>query len=455
MENIPQMNLPNFNGYIDVFDIGHPIPVTIADITGPNPPMFLSLIVKNHLPPLQNLNAFLINGQLPPNLIDLDCRNNQISNLLPLPEGMEYLSCDDNLIINLPILPNTLQYLYCNNNEIVSLQENLPEELVDLFCNGNNLVSLPQLENLENLMNLSCSHNQLSNLPDLPNNNLGLRTLNCSHNSLQALPELPNNLTELNCTFNQIFVLPDLPANLIKLYCSNNQINDLPNLPATLESLYISHNNIIGSIANIILPESLRKFYCNNCQISDLPTTFHNRLKYFNCSNNDIESLPNVLPNRLKIFNCSNNNLTVMPDLPNSLRELHCRGNHFDDISINKIIAFYNRAIASNFPQTIPSFQEELDFFQINRSKTFINAFGQFPQGEKGQTLSIGPGIAVKSKPFPGKAMKNILEKADLPLPPGNLGGTKKKKTYKKNTTYKKRKTFLRRKKKTLKKRFK
>jgi hypothetical protein len=144
-----------------------------------------------------------------------------------------------------------------------------------------------------------------------------------------------------------------------------------------------------------------------------------------------------------------------MPDLPNSLRELHCRGNHFNDININKIIAFYNRAIASNFPQTVPTFQEELDFFQRDRSQTFYNAFGNFPKGKKGQSVTVASGIAVKPKTIPGKAMENIFYKANLPIPPGNLGGTKKKKTLKKRKTYKKRKTFLRRKKKTLKKRFK
>jgi Leucine-rich repeat (LRR) protein len=446
---ITQMTLPDFNGYIDVFDIGNPIPVTMEQITGNNPPMFVSLIVKNHIPKLENLNAFLINGQLPPNLIDLDCRNNSISSLPPLPEGMEYLSCDDNLITNLISLPPSLQYLYCNNNQLTSLPKVLPEDLVILSCNGNQLVSLPQLDNLENLMNLECSHNQLSNLPDLPENDVGLNTLNCSYNILQGLPNLPNNLSELNCSNNSIFALTDLPASLKKLNCSYNQINGLSVLPDTLEKLNISYNPIIGSISNIILPASLKKFYCHYCQITELPTTLPNSMIDFKCSNNSIISLPN-LPNRLKRLNCSNNNLTVMPDLPDSLRELYCRGNNFDEQSINKIIAFYQRAIKNGFK---PSFQEELDYFQINRSKTFINAFGQFPQGEKGQTVSIGPGIAVKQKPFPGKAMKNILEKADLPLPPGNLGGTKKRRVFKKKRTFKKRKTCKR--KKTLKKLFK
>ena len=455
MEIPPQLELlEGFNGYIDVFDIAHPIPVTMEQMNL-NPPMFVSLIVKNQIPKLQNLDAFLINSHLPPNLIDLNCDDNLITILPQLPEDMEFLSCNNNLITNLVGLPDTLQYLYCNNNKLSLLPEILPHELVILSCNRNKLVSLPQLDNLINLMNLQCSHNQLSFLPNFFIGEVDLSTLNCSHNRLQGLPILPGNLRELNCYKNSIFGLPDLPANLIKLNCSYNQINGIPVLPASLEKLNISYNPIIGSIANIILPNSLKKFYCHNCQITNLPETLPNLLEDFKCANNAINYLPN-LPNGLKRFNCSNNNLTVMPDLPDSLRELYCRGNTFNDESINKIIAFYQNAIANGFPNTKPTFQEELDYFQIHRSKTFINAFAETPQGTKGQFISNNQGNKLKATSIPGRSMRKIMAYGNLPYPPAKknpLGGQTKKNINKKSKKLMTAKN--RRKKKTLKKRFK
>jgi hypothetical protein len=431
--------LDGFDGYIDVFDINHPIPVTMAQITGDNPPMFVSLIVKNHYPKLQNLDDYLINDHFPGNLIDLNCDNNLLTLLPPLPEEMEFLSCNNNLITNFTSLPGSLQYIYCNNNKLSVLPQ-LPEELVILSCKKNKLVSLPRLDNLENLLNLECSHNKLTVLPNLPVNDLGLTTLNCSNNRLQGLPNLPENLGELNCYKNSIYVLPNLPTNLKKLNCSFNQINSLSILPNNLEKLNISNNPIIGSIANISLPSALRKLYCHNCQITDLPPILPSLLEDFKCDNNAINNLPAVLPNGLKRFNCSNNGLTVLPHLPDSLRELYCRGNNFDDESINKIIAFYQRAIVNGFPITNPTFQEELDYFQIHRSKTFINTFDQTPQGSKGQFITNKQGLKLKSKPIPGRAMRKIMAYGNLPYPPTSnksnnnpLGGKTRKHILKKS----------------------
>ena len=437
--------LDGFDGYIDVFDINHPIPVTLEQITGGNPPMFVSLIVKNHSPKLQNLDPYLINGNFPQNLIDLNCDNNLLTLLPTLPEETEFLSCNNNLITNFTSLPGSLQYIYCNNNKLSVLPQDLPEELVVLSCKRNKLVSLPRLDNLENLMNLECSHNKLSVLPNLPVNDVVLITLNCSNNRLQGLPNLPENLIELNCYKNTIFGLPDLPPNLKKLNCSSNNINGLPILPATLEKLNISNNPIIGSIANINLPSTLKKYYCNNCQITDLALTLPPLLEDFKCDNNAINYLPAVLPNGLKRFNCSNNKLSVLPNLPDSLKELYCRGNNFNDESINKIIAFYQRAIDNGFPITNPTFQEELDYFQIHRSKTFINTFDQTPQGSKGQFITNKQGLKLKSNPIPGRAMRKIMAYGNLPYPPTNtksnnnpLGGKTRKKVSKKRQTRRK-----------------
>jgi len=501
--DIESTPLNNFYGYMNVMN-SHVL--NMEEVIN-NPDMPISLYVdykpdrEPPIPKLHNLNAFLINGNLPPKLNDLYCNNNLIEELPPLSqlEELEVLTVNSNLITTLPALPNSLQNLYCDNNHLTSLPEILPSDLYALSCSHNQISSLPQINELDDLIYLECSDNLLTHLPALPNNVLGLLTLICSNNPFtqplpelprnlgqlicinnnlntlprltiplkilncknnplsQGLPELTPNLLELNCSYCQLFVLPSLPPKLLKLNCYNNHLNDFPTLPPNLIEFNISNNPLIGNILNRPLPDFLTRFNCSNCQITSLPSKIPFNLKKFNCANNDISKLPKILPNLIE-FNCSNNKLTKLPDLPDSLRVLFCRGNNFDDISINKIIAFYKKAIANGFPETNPTFQEELDYFQINRSKTFINAFGQFPQGEKGQTVSIGPGITAKPKSIPGKAMENILEYSSLPLPSGNLGGTRKKRRnfFKKKTkTFKNKKPFLRRKKNTLKKRFK
>ena len=437
MAHPPQLDLlQNFNGYVDVFDIFHPIPVTMEQMVG-NPPMFVSLTVKDQNPKLVNFDAYLINGHFPENLIDLDCDKNLIEVIPPLPDGIELLSCNTNNISNLSVLPDSLQYIYCDDNQLSSLPQPLPRELVQLTCNENNLNSLPNLNDLQNLKHLECNDNQLTQLPVFYESNdtaSGLSELECAHNLLLQLPNLPSSLTKLNCSYNQIHVLPDLPTNLTKLNCSFNQLFGLPNLNVNLRKLNCASNPIIGSLANIVLPDSLRYFYCFNCQITNFPPTLPPRLKEFMCSHNPLVSLPN-LPDTLKILNCTDNGLTVLPDLPNSLRVLFCRGNNFDDQSINKIIAFYQRAIRDNYRVTNPTFQEELDYFQRNRTKTFYNTFAQNPIGQKGLKVDDGSGIPFRPKPIPSRAMENILVKAGLPLPPGNLGGTKKRKVSKRSKT--------------------
>ena len=242
----------------------------------------------------------------------------------------------------------------------------------------------------------------------------------------------------MNCSKNNIFVLPSLPENLIDLNCFYNKINNIPVLPIHLETLNISHNPIIGSISNINLPSTIVNFYCHNCQITDLPSNLPHNLKNFKCSENQISSLPTVLPNSLEKLNCSNNNLSVLPDLPNSLLELHCRHNKFDDESINKILGFYQRAINEGFQETTPSFEEELAYFQIPRSQTLINAFGQQPQHQPQslQARNINKKVVtLKKKTIPNRSMLNISEYAGIPYPPPskNKSNPKGGKTKKKN----------------------
>src|SRR6516162_9827527 len=115
-------------------------------------------------------------------------------------ENLRKLDCDDNQLTSLPPMPN-LQKLYCYNNQ---------------------LTSLPPMSNLQKLF---CENNQLTSLPPMPN----LQVLYCENNQLTSLPSMPN-LKELYCYDNRLTSLPPMP-NLQKLYCSENKLTSLPSMP--------------------------------------------------------------------------------------------------------------------------------------------------------------------------------------------------------------------------------
>jgi Leucine-rich repeat (LRR) protein len=126
------------------------------------------------------------------------------------------LQCTDNQLTQLPTLPPTLKYLTCCHNELTQLPT-LPPTLIMLYCSNNELTQLPTLP--PTLTMLLCCYNQLTQLPTLPPT---LTYLYCSNNQLTQLPNLPSTLTKLLCCNNQLTQLPILPPTLIHLDCQNN-----------------------------------------------------------------------------------------------------------------------------------------------------------------------------------------------------------------------------------------
>ena len=108
----------------------------------------------------------------------------------------------------------------CSNNNLTQLPI-LPLYLVKLDCSNNKLSSLPEIP--KNLGWLYTADNNLSNLPVMP---LSLRILECSNNKLYKLPELPRKVKYLYCINNNITDLPDMPENLHYILYDNNPIYD-------------------------------------------------------------------------------------------------------------------------------------------------------------------------------------------------------------------------------------
>lgn len=136
----------------------------------------------------------------------LDCSSNCLTSLPNnLPENFVFLDCYDNFLVELPPLPKSLKELSCPKNTLATLPE-LPAGLTSLICYNNGLTSLPK-GLPENLIILECSNNNLKELPD----------------------PLPPRLEELLFHGNEVTSLPDfLPASLTTFWCYDNPLKYIP-----------------------------------------------------------------------------------------------------------------------------------------------------------------------------------------------------------------------------------
>lgn len=166
-------------------------------------------------------------------------------------DALEMLNCDQNDLTSLPPLPSSLEFLHCSSNQLTSLPQLNQTALIQLHCSGNQLSSLPTLP--ASLTMLFCSSNPLTYLPNLPSSLLILESQSCQ---LFSLPNLPIGLIELWCASNQLTSLPTLPALNI-LCCANNSISCLPIIPSSIDffpgfdlSLAIIDGNPLSCIPN-------------------------------------------------------------------------------------------------------------------------------------------------------------------------------------------------------------
>ena len=118
----------------------------------------------------------------------------RLAYLPDLPTCLIEIICPHAKLLALPsCLPHGLQRLNCKNNKITSLPP-LPDSLVALNCGNNQLKILPTLP--DSLLFLICNQNDLFTLPALPSR---LRHLMCANNpNLSYLPPLPRSLTFVN-----------------------------------------------------------------------------------------------------------------------------------------------------------------------------------------------------------------------------------------------------------------
>ncbi|MCL2136055.1 MAG: hypothetical protein FWH40_00795 [Coriobacteriia bacterium] len=291
----------------------------------------LGLTALNNLPgDLVNLycsqNNLTALPDLPGGLLRFTCANNQLVALTDIPSTLLLLDVEDNMLTGLPPLPGGLQYLYCASNQLPALTV-LPGGLIELSCGNNLLTALPGLPTT--LDKLLCANNQLATLPTLPS----LTLLECNDNLLTALPTLPGSLNVLNCNSNSLTDLPTLTDDITFLDCGGNSLTGLPVLPGYLDTLICSGNDLPGLPT---LPGTLTYLDCSNNILAGIQDPLPGGLVYLDCSSNELTGIPVPLPSGIESLNISDNLLTAQPlPLPNALRFFDCSDNQISSIDIS------------------------------------------------------------------------------------------------------------------------
>ncbi|MDF0584985.1 T3SS effector NEL-type E3 ubiquitin ligase NopM [Bradyrhizobium yuanmingense] len=187
---------------------------------------------SSHSLDLSSLSLTALPAALPPTLLEVRARHNELSSLPAM-------------------FPPGLRHLLISHNRLTNLPDDLPATLSELEVADNSLTSLP------------------ANLP------AGLLILNANDNRLTSLPDtLPSDLTLLAVSGNQLTELPaSLPSGLIELDVSSNQLTNVPeSLPSWLQSLNLSGNRLT-SLPEDLLSRSFSYPHLENLEFGDNPFT--------------------------------------------------------------------------------------------------------------------------------------------------------------------------------------
>ncbi len=267
------------------------------------------------------------------NIAELDCCNNQLTALPPLPAGLIILNCLGNQLTALPPLPAGLIILNCSGNQLIAMPK-LPAGMVILDCGDNQLAALPQLP--AGLVSLACFQNQLTVLPSLP---ASLSTLNCRLNQLTALPRLPTGLSALKCSNNQLTAFPNVVNNpaLDVLECEENFFTNRdcaaiqafaarPNVSTFTFDLLKNGGDLLCFPDDNFTAFLLDAYDLNGDQaVSSLEVENETTLK---CEGRNIHDLAGVDAfTSLTSLDCSHNQLAELPTLPMGLTTLDCSFN--------------------------------------------------------------------------------------------------------------------------------
>lgn len=245
-----------------------------------------------------------------PNLISLNCSNNQISELdVSKNTALQTLSCYGNDL-------HLFDFSNCQNLTTIYLYEKDKNVITnnDSSIAGSYAITIEQSPYKS--LSLSFANTKVLQFGCL--NNQSLQSIDINKTDQLAIIRIDNNpsLTELNVT--QI-------SKLEILYCVNNKLTRLD----------VSKNPM------------LKVLDCSQNDITELDVTNNPQLSLLNCSSNQIELLDLSQNTLLQTLNCHNNKITNLDITANQqLEKLNCNNNLLTRLNVdnnpNLIYANFN-----------------------------------------------------------------------------------------------------------------
>lgn len=242
-------------------------------------------------------------------LIDLNCSNNEITNLdLSKSLQLQILRCSSNQIQFLDLSPHSsLTYLRCPNNPLIFLN----------VKNGNNMAVTYFNAIEETLSCIEVDDAAFSNA-NWPNIHTATNfSEDCGYDFVyipddafeQRLLDLGYDSGDLND-----YVSKSAIDTIISIDVSNLSINDLTGIEhfTDLKKLYCGENNLVSLDVSQNL--NLTNLYCNENLLTTLDLSQNNQLKILLCNKNDLQEL--------NVKNGNNTNVTYFITYDNP--ELYC-----------------------------------------------------------------------------------------------------------------------------------
>ena len=228
-----------------------------------------------------------------PDIDYLNCSENQLEQLDVSHLKLEYLYCSHNDLEQLDVKNSKwLRELDCSKNELTVLDVDVTHKpnLVRVECQNNQLTSLILGEN-KMLRKLNCANNQLTQL--ILNNMISLTELNCANNQLTVLDVSSSpNLTTLWLKNNQLTSLnldnnPNLNFSITDIYSSDfnnvytvtlnpDRTFDLRNLPEGFDINRVTgweHGKANGNILTVDEGTNV-VYYAYKCRSDILEVSF-------------------------------------------------------------------------------------------------------------------------------------------------------------------------------------
>jgi Leucine-rich repeat (LRR) protein len=205
----------------------------------------------------QSFGRFFKNDRFP-NLEELICHYNVMTELKLESVSLRYLDCQSNILARLKLNCPALRGLCCNHNNLTddNLILNCPS-LQELYCGNNNLSQYNF--DFPSLILIDCSDNQLK---ELNINCPLLEDICCSHNKLTEINLKLAFLKSLQCDYNHLSKLELNCPSLLKLGIQFNKLTELELDCYFLETL-MCEDNPLTDLNGLEFCEKLKHIYCS------------------------------------------------------------------------------------------------------------------------------------------------------------------------------------------------